>query len=109
MLWSLPSVTRAARWEFARLSPTFPAGSGLATARLATANLNVGAGAQRGARVSPFGGERHDGAGWGAARRDSVLGEDSSVPVPHERSLGSLRRENTPEPAHPRPAPTRCP
>lgn len=84
-----PSIMRAARWEFTRLSPTFPASSGASLIpRLATANLYVGAEARRGAHVCPLKGERHDGAGWGTARCDLEPGEDSSVPIPDERPQG---------------------
>lgn len=96
-----PSIIRAAGWEFARLSPTFPAGSGrrerlpwqLLLRRLERSRT----------RGSPRG-ERHDtaGAGWGAAPRDSELGEDSAVPVPDERPQSPCGvGENTPERAHP--------
>lgn len=38
--------------------------------------------------MSPLGVERHDGTGWGAARRDLGLGEDSGDCMPNERPQG---------------------
>lgn len=67
------------------------------TAPLATAPPWVGA--EPHAWLPSRGASRH---GWGAAPRDSELGEDSAVPIPDERSQSPCGvGENTPERAQP--------